>query len=342
MQVAFVENKDFDPQRIAALLEACRDVNQWANRGPLYRRLADAYAAHLNLDESRTVTPCANAGLALEALARLQQQIHGRKLRWVASAFSFKNVGRGHFADAEIVDCDAMGVLDLAALTGLDPESYDGILLVNPQGLMTGFDAILDFATRAGKTVLIDNAAGLNHAVPDWPWQVFSLHHTKPYGFGEGGLALTPAEHAEDLYALFDYGDVPVEPGLWLNNAKLSDVSCAFHLDRLERVSDWAPRYGEQRDRVVKIAAGLGLRPLALGPDTPPTTSVPFLAPRPISRDVLHSAPRRMTMAKYYDPLRPCPIACELFEHLLNVPTHPDMARLSDRQIAEDLRACLD
>ena len=69
--------------------------------------------------------------------------------------------------------------------------------------------------------------------MPDWPYQSFSLHHTKPYGAGEGGLFLSPRDEAEAIYALLNFGPFDDNCSVWLNNGKLSDIACAFQLDRL-------------------------------------------------------------------------------------------------------------
>jgi dTDP-4-amino-4,6-dideoxygalactose transaminase len=336
MAVAFVESKSPDMRRVADLLERCRAENRWANRGPLYQRLAEAYAEHLSLPAGRAATPCANGGVALEAMARLLEQRAGRRLRWIGSAFSFQNLGRGHFADMRLLDCDASGRLDLEAVAALDPASWDGMVVVNPFGLFRDFSGYIALARRTGKAMLIDNAAGLDRTIPDWPWQAFSLHHTKPYGAGEGGLAVTPSEAAEPLYALLDYGAAPADPAAWLNNGKLSDIACAFHLDRLERVDDWAPRYREQAGRVARIAAQAGLEPIRPVGDAAPATSWAYLSPSPVPYARVRAA-RRLTLAKYYKPLAERPRTRRLHDRLVNIPTHPDVAQLSDAELAAEL-----
>lgn len=338
--IAFVERKTPDMARVGELLDLCRATNRWANRGPLYARLAEGYAAHFGLDGTRAIVPVANGGIALEAMARLHDLRAGRRLRWVGSAFSFQNLGRGRFAEMRVLDCDGRGLLDLDAVRALDPDEFDGLVVVNPFGLFRDFSAYAAFAAETGKALLIDNAAGADSAegggVPAWPWQAFSLHHTKPYGVGEGGLALVPAEAAEDLYALLDYGPAPADPELWLNNGKLSDIACAFLIDRLERAADWAPRHRAQAARVTRIAAGLGLRPLGRAADAPPMTSLPLVAEVPLPREALARA-RRLTFGKYYRPLVPLPRAQALYERLINVPAHPDVAALSDDALADDI-----
>ena len=186
-KLAFVENKSLNFQHIEEMLRECSEANRWANKGPLYHRLADNYADFFEIQSDRAVIPCANCGVGLEALARLLGSRHGRKLRWVAPSYSFLNLGRGYFGDVTFIDCDRQGTLSLSALNELDPASYDGVIVINPFGISDQLDPYIRFARANGKELIIDNACGIGQKLPDWPWQSFSLHHTKPFGFGEGG-----------------------------------------------------------------------------------------------------------------------------------------------------------
>ena len=246
-RIKFVENKFPDMDRVTALFKECAAVNQWANFGPLYDRLADDYAAFMGLGRDLIISPCANGGIGLEVLARFLAAEQGvDRLRWVGCSFSFKNLGRGYFADQVLLDCDTTGMLDLAAVEALDPDSFDGIIVTNPFGMARDFDRYIQFAQRTGKRLLIDNAAGIDRDIPNWPWQSFSLHQTKPFGMGEGGLMLSPRFVAEELRYLINYDRVPADPAQWFNNGKISDIACAFQLARLHDVDTWAPAYRAQ------------------------------------------------------------------------------------------------
>lgn len=342
VKVAFVESKTPDMGRVAELLKSSAAANAWANRGPVYRKLTELFEAHLCLPADRALVPVANGGVALEAMARLHAAKAGRKLRWVASAYSFQNLGRGYFADVTFVDCDAGGLLDAEALAALDPESWDGVVITNPFGLYTDFSAIAAVARRHGKAVIVDNAAGLHSIVSDLPWQAFSLHHTKPFGMGEGGLALVPHRDAEALYELVNYSaeiDAESRPH-WYGNGKLSDISAAFLLDRLEQLPRWGAKSRDQRDRITALAARAGLTPLAAPQSDIPLTSMPFLAAAPVPLAAV-DATRHATFAKYYRPLAPLPRVTDIFDRLVNIPCHPDMDPLQDRQILDDIEGCL-
>lgn len=340
-KISFIESKSPDAARIASLLAHCRDCNQWANRGPLYLTLAESYEAHMNLPPGVAVTPCANGGIALEALARFHEVKFGQPLRWVGSAFSFSNLGRGYFANMRFVDCDQAGMLDLSPMNRLDSADYDGFIVTNVFGLWRDFAPYISFARASGKAMLIDNAAGIDEQVPDWPYQSFSLHHTKPYGIGEGGFLISPRDEAETIYQLLNYGEIEEgKRGRWFNNGKLSDIACAYHLDRLARHGDWAPRYRQQAERIARIAADAGLRPLIPTEGVPPATSHPYLAPGPVPLKRLQQS-RRLTFGKYYKPLSNGASAAEIFDCLVNIPTHPDVAEVSDEELRQEFSRLL-
>ncbi|MEM6941476.1 MAG: DegT/DnrJ/EryC1/StrS family aminotransferase [Pseudomonadota bacterium] len=336
MKVAFIEEKAPDLDRVGALLRVSASENRWANRGPLYQELAQALQQHAQIPVTSAIVPLANGGIALEAMARFFDQQAGQKQRWVASAFSFRNIGRGYFHDALLLDCDQNGLLDLEVCARLAPDSFDGLIVTNPFGMQRDFARYAEFARRTGKALLIDNAAGFHTDLPDWPWQSFSFHHTKPYGAGEGGAALVPREHAEAIYALVDYASDLGASAHWLGNGKISDFSCAFILDRLEKAEDWVPRYIEQRERMIDLACEVGLETLSAPQDGIPLTSLPFLSPVPLAESAIWDT-QHLTLGKYYKPLRPLPQVSEIYARLVNVPCHPDLARKSDDEILDEL-----
>ncbi|SLN53172.1 DegT/DnrJ/EryC1/StrS aminotransferase family protein [Roseovarius litorisediminis] len=336
--VSFVERKTLDMSRLARFLEGADTFNRWANRGPAWHALSQAYQTHFRKLQGKRVVPCANGGIALEALAALHEVRAGRRLRWVVSAFSFANTGRGTLADAIKVDCDPDGVLSLSALEGLDPNSFDGLIVTNPFGLMTDFSAFAAWQHKTGKPMLIDNAAGISPDVPDLPDQAFSLHHTKPYGFGEGGLAVVSEDDFEPFLRLLEYTPLPDgEAPYWVNNGKLSELSAASHLMRLETQPEWAPLYAEQASRIDSIAESTVLKTLIKS--NTPAMSRPYLAPFPIPVSVLPN--KFVVLGKYYKPLEDSPNARSIYDHVINIPTNPGLSKLSREQIADVLSGVL-
>ena len=335
-KISFIDKKTANLGRISELLELCAKENMFANVGPLYKMLVENYSTHLDLENGHSITPCANAGIALEAMARLLSLRSGKKLKWAGSAFSFQNLGRGYFSDMKFVDCTPQGLLNLNAIRALPKNSFDGIVVVNPFGLYESFDEYTKFSEETGKFLLIDNAAGISEKIPNWPWQALSLHHTKPYGMGEGGLALTPSDVAQEFYSLLNYGAVPRDPTAWMNNGKISDISCAFLIERLENVLEWQPLYLEQAERVHRISLSVGLLPLCPFPSNAPAMSWPYISPNEVHIGQIELS-KKLTFGKYYKPITELPQANYLYSHMLNIPTHPGVELLSDDDLKREI-----
>lgn len=325
--VAFVANEPPSLSRIGSLLTTSERYNQWANGGPLVRALERAYEQYLRPPSGTTVVAVANGGMALEALARVHDARAPDVHTWAVSAFTFKNQARGYFSNAEVLDCDDRGMLDVDALQrALERGSVDAFVVTNIFGLWVGFEQYTEMARRFGAAMLIDNAAGIGPEIPDWPFQAFSLHHTKPFGFGEGGLAVVPSDWRKEFESLLTYDDLTLDPAHWLNNGKLSDGAAAYHLDRLERSPEWVPLYEMQGKRIKHLAVRSGLSPLFDWGKHRVATSMPYLSPAPTTPERLSNP--FLVLGKYYKPLADRSRAEAIYRHIVNIPTHPDVAQV--------------
>ncbi len=339
-KVEFVERKEPDWARVQAWLTRSREVNRWANGGPVARALEQTVAELLRLPEDRAVVATASATAAMFALAGAHSYRAGRPLRWVVSAFGFFTTAIGPLHAAAIVDCDRGGLLDhRQALAALDPRAYDGVIVTNPFGLRPDWRGFAAFCRERDKILLYDNAHALlgcdRRTVPA-PEEVVSFHHTKPWGMGEGGCAIVSRRLEGVVRSLINFGvglDERARP--FAANGKLSDLAAAFVLDRLEDLPAWSRLYRRQEARIVALAAELGLRPLApLNPH--PRASAVLVAERPIALRDLDSG--CFVARKYYRPLAAeAATAHWLYDRILNVPCHPGMAALADAEIASAL-----
>ena len=189
-----------------------------------------------------------------------------------------------------------------------------------------GFHALW---TRQRIRLFDDNAAGIASDIRI-SYQSFSLHHTKPFGFGEGGLAVIPSDDRETFLSLMEY--TPIETAvanLWITNGKLSDLACASQVARLEASPNWLPLYRMQSERILSIGEKFNFRPLL--PIQTPATSVPLLAEFPICRNSLVND--AMVLAKYYKPLASTTRCQDIFNRIVNIPVHPDVAQLTNVDI---------
>jgi dTDP-4-amino-4,6-dideoxygalactose transaminase len=163
--------------------------------------------------------------------------------------------------------------------------------------------------------------------------EIISFHHTKPWGFGEGGCAIVDRDHADVVRSFINYGK-GIDAGFakFATNGKMSDVAAVVILDRLSRMPGWSRAYHQQRDRMFELAAKAGIDSLGKPAREVISPHVPLLAPRWIAADRMPKA--RFTIEKYYPPLSAsCPVAADIYSRIVNVPCHPMMADVSDSEI---------
>ncbi|MCK8464477.1 DegT/DnrJ/EryC1/StrS family aminotransferase [Aliiroseovarius sp. S1339] len=351
--IQFIENKIYDHQRMAELLSLSIAANHHANGGPVAALLESMVAALTNVPAHRRVIAVNNGTSALHlacGLHELQAQSPG--FRWVASAFNFFSCKVGPLSETQIIDCDAQGRFDLDALKALPLSSYDGVIYTNVFATQSDWDDVADFCSRHGKSFVVDNATGLfdrpassgeKHA----PIETISAHHTKPWGVGEGGFILCDADQDETIRALVNYAArLPDSANFCASNFKLSDLSAAAIIDRLERMPYWRQfyKFQERRMKSLVIDTGLDIRPFAGDVETiSPLAHTAFLAPVPVDID---AASGPVIMRKYYRPLvpkdlsaTPIPNAQHLFDHVFSLSNAPEMRLASNEDIIAQIIA---
>ena len=92
----------------------------------------------------------------------------------------------------------------------------------------------------------------------------------------------------------------------------------------------------EQSKRIDYFACALRLTPLITHNVDVPVTSQAYLSAAPFPAATLH-ANGTITFAKYYNTIANLPCATGDFNRLVNIPTHPDLARLTDKQITKEI-----
>lgn len=336
-RVSFVEDKNVDYDLLRGFLKVSKERNHWSNFGPVSRYLESSIEEILGLQSGRKAVMCSSGTSALLALVGLENIKAGKKLKWVVSAYGFIASHIGPLSDAIVVDCDERGVLSLESLKALK-EPWDAVLLTNPFALCSSFENLQEYCEAKGKVCLIDNAAALiNEARSVGPEtnELISFHHTKPWGFGEGGCAIVEAADEANFRSLLNFGN-PVQKSerSQVSNWKMSDVAAAFILQRLACMDDWAQGYATQLRRVQLIASEFGFLPLNPVPENALLGNVPLLAPFELTWTDLENS--FVVLNKYYIPLQEHhQNAGAIFRKIVNFPCHTGVERLSDSEIAQ-------
>lgn len=335
----FVESKSIDWRSVQAFLSSSEEQNHWTNFGPVSKILEQAIAALLDLPSDRSVVATSSGTSALFALVGVHAGRAKRPLRWLASAFGFASTRIGPLANIRLVDCDEDGLLDLEAADGIPLADWDGMIVTNVFGRCASVANFSEFCQRRGKEIVVDNAQcllGYDRSASETPAEIISFHHTKPWGFGEGGCAIVRNDDEALLRRLlrFGYGAAP-ELALFASNGKMSDVAAATILSRLKEFPGVAAEYQHQWRRIAELASNIGFRVFFQHRAGSVIGFVPLLAPAPISVEAMRAS--RVPMVKYYSPLAAFPNARRLYSHMVGVASHPGMADIDDATLSDEL-----
>jgi dTDP-4-amino-4,6-dideoxygalactose transaminase len=223
---------------LAPLLERIDASRQYSNFGPLARELEHDLAAWLSETSARAVhvVSLSTGTTALEVpLAAMRLPARARvlvpSLTFPATALAV--IRMGYVPVFSDVDPDSWQLTPALASAA----RCDAVLPVATYGLPLDVQAWDAFTAHTGRPVLIDGASALGaQAVGQTTSVAFSLHATKPFGCGEGGLCGTSdAEFAQTVHRMSNFGfenKRTIDIG---TNAKLSEYAAAVALAQLQR-----------------------------------------------------------------------------------------------------------
>ena len=231
------------PEAWLPYLRRSYEERVFSNSGPAARRLEAALAErYAGPDREVTLTASCTTGLTAALLAV------GASGRVVVPAFTFPATAHAVVqSGCRPVFCDvspATWELDPDALaTVLQRYPASAVLHVRAFGFGRDLDDVSAVTAHAGARLVIDAAAALGGRLGDGTpvgcagdAEVFSMHVTKVFGIGEGGVIFAGREVAERVRRACNFGLVAgdvVMPGL---NGKLSDVHAAIGLAVLDGI----------------------------------------------------------------------------------------------------------
>jgi dTDP-4-amino-4,6-dideoxygalactose transaminase len=232
------------PSEYLPLLEKVYESGWYSNFGPLVRRFERQLLIAIGAPEESCVTCCnATAGLSAALLAS------GRPGPVLLPAFTFPaslSAVRAAGLTEIVVDVDAKewalggNLLDKA----LADTGASTVMLVAPFGMRRSLDAELAICRKRGAAVIIDSASGLGGPRPPKElgtgvFEVFSMHATKPFGVGEGGVIFAHQMHDAALRSALNFAlDSHLEPDgpAWGFNGKMSEFHAAVGIEQLNRI----------------------------------------------------------------------------------------------------------
>jgi dTDP-4-amino-4,6-dideoxygalactose transaminase len=241
------------------------DETRWySNFGPLERLFRERLGKLAGLDVDRVALFSSGTAAITVALRSLARKTDG-----LCVCPSWTHVGTASAIVAaglrpRFVDCDARTwAIDPAILGAqLDLSDVSAVVPVAPFGAHIDYAAWESFSRETRIPVVIDGAAGFDqfvHFGAEVAWGrtpvMVSLHATKVFGVGEGGLLLSrDAELIRRTQQLSNFGifdDRPIDNSF--ANAKMSEYGAAVGLAFLDI-------WGERRSRLSELGSKLRCR----------------------------------------------------------------------------------
>jgi len=335
MPVSYVENKKPNMRHIYALLDLSKDANQWANSGPVVKKLEEFIHTQLKLGTSHRVIACSSGTTALFAVGALCNSQYPH-MSWAASALTFPCQQQGPFAKTYFTDVDNYGHLCFNKTVDFP----SGLLVTNLFGGSTDPARYERWQHRSieDRVVIYDSASSYGTTYRDvsiacyGTAHAFSFHHTKPMGFGEGGCLVVHEDWEPMIRDIINFGGDNESLRNCSFNGKMSDVSAAYILDRLYNFAEIKASYTEQYNRILDIATRTGLNSIPfLNGVSPVPSCVPILLNKPVSLTQLDNP--YVILRKYYKPLVSRPVADSIYSKIACFPCHADLNRLNDKEI---------
>jgi dTDP-4-amino-4,6-dideoxygalactose transaminase len=232
----FIQRKKFDKSTFMQLLEPAQASNIWTNGGYCTYLLEELARDMLKIDNSKAIIAVSSGTAALHAITDVIRSCIFNKARFATQNFTFAANRIGPLRDSLVLDFDRGETVDFRHKQGL----YDVLIVTNCFGHLQDLDFILEHHKK-NQLVVFDNAASpysfTTSTVENKEYtnscnlgfaSAISLHHTKPIGFGEGGLIIINKEYETIARTIINFGlqDGEVSTG-YANNYKMSELSAA-------------------------------------------------------------------------------------------------------------------
>lgn len=332
--IKWLAMKKVDTTRVAQLLETSTMTNQFTNNGPRVCAL-EYFIRHVyGIGDDKAVILTSNGTTAIHALVAGLNIFYDRHMRFITQAFTFPSSNQGPLEGAYVVDIDHDGGLDM---NEVDADLFDGLIVTNIFGNVTDIDKYVTYSDKNNKLLIFDNAAtshtlykgqnSLNYGTA----ATISFHHTKPFGFGEGGCIVVDRQYEHAIRCAINFGidNALGERAKYSpmgSNYRMSDIAAAFIQTYHEQNCDTII---ERHREIYKLFANSSLEQYLFpnfSSDTPVCSCICLLLPKAIKPDEVPFLVR-----KYYKPLVSKPVADKFYDRILCVPCNID---LTDVQVA--------
>ena len=242
----------------APYLKLIDESQTYSNRGPLVRLLETRYAEKLAVSDASRVVLCSNATVAIHGFLQISDAE-----TWHVPSFTFAATVQAAIQSGKDVVLEDINqetwMISPAVVTDFKTEGVVPVLPFGAPFRASDFGHIehllLDAAASIGGAT-----AWINDLRESWA-AVFSLHATKSFGIGEGGLIVFGSkEMANSFRTWINFGFSGSRDSVMLGtNAKVSEVQAAVGLAVIDNWSVEEAEWSSVRLLTDEISEDLGL-----------------------------------------------------------------------------------
>lgn len=336
-EIKWVAQKDINLDDFSSLMELCSKTNTYTNFGPIIPLLENALTNLFQISDSKEVIVTSNGTTALHALIAGLNIFHKRSLKFATQAFTFPSSNQGPLSDSKILDIDTDGGLNLE---NLNYSGLDGLIITNIHGNVVDIDKYVDFCQQHNLYLLFDNAAtgytfykGRN-SVNYGLGSIVSFHHTKPFGFGEGGCIIVSKEFAHCIRISLNFGydnrlNVSATHSMYASNYRMCDINAAVILSYLQKNFN---KIVSHHSDVYQLYKNSHLGHFKLFPnfgDLTVPSSICLLYDQPY----FDNTKLPFFTRKYYKPLATLPISVDFYNRVVNIPCNLDISLETHQEV---------
>lgn len=329
----WIANKTIDHDLIIQLLEQCEKTNQFTNGGPNVALLEREIRKLFQVSDNKSVIAVTNGYAAIKVATAAISRFKRKTMKWATQAFTFPPSAQISPQKVVIIDVDKEGGVDLSKID----DTIDGIIVTNVFGHVVDIDKYIQFCNERDIALLFDNAATAytfykgSNSINYGTGSIISFHHTKPFGFGEGGAIIIDTVYEKYVRCLINFG-IGLTDQYWTydgGNYKMSDISAAYIIQYLknnfetiikhhQKLYQTVVEYIEQQCEI-KIYPSFHSNVIV-------PSSICILLEEPTENIVEHLITEGIEVRRYYHPLDTSKQANYVWTHIICIPCNVDIS----------------
>ena len=342
-KINWVPNKQINIAKVNELLQLSIRKNHFCNDGPNVILLQEKIKKVLKIDDDKSIICTCNAAAALNVLKVVFDVFYEKDMIWGTQSFTFPPSAQGNFKNSIIYDIDDQIGINVDEI---NPDDVSGIIVTNVFGYVSNIDKYVKWCKQNNKFLMFDNAAtpysfykGSNcNNYGDA--SVISFHHTKPLGFGEGGVIICDKKYENIAKRIMNFGlskTINVKYMNCASNYKMSDISAIYINQHIDNFNEINHKHNSLLQYLKEQLPGT-IQMLPNNADSSLLACFCLLSDKFTNATVTYLTDNGVFARKYYAPLKDTPYAIALYNKILCIPCTINMEKEDIQYILEMLK----